>query len=130
MQQPSVPDIVAWVVFFAALIFSDDVAQAVGPYIVIIAAAMCGASFSVGRRDKTTRTGAALYFGRVAGLAMLITVALANVVNAYYPELEPRVTVAPIALVIGFADWPKVLAKVIQTLFAAMDLIRGKGGSR
>lgn len=126
---PSITDIVGLAVFVAAMIFSDEAAAVIGPYMVIVAAAMIGASFSVARRGKTSRLGAVVYFARVAGLAVLITGGLAAALAAYRPDLQPRVTIAPIALVIGFADWPKVLAKVVQMAFAFMDLVRGKGGT-
>ena len=129
MNQQPVLDIVGLFVFIAALIFSSEVAAVVGPYMVIVVAATLGASFKVARREKTTRTSAVLFFLRVVGMAVILTVALALVLNSYRPDLSPRVTVAPIALLIGFIDWPWALSKIVRGMFAALDLARGKGGT-
>ena len=129
MNQPPVVDIVGLFVFIAAMIFSNEVAAVVGPYMVIVVAATLGASFKVARREKTTRTSAVLFFLRVVGMAVILTVALALVLNSYRPDLSPRVTVAPIALLIGFIDWPWALSKIVRGMFAALDLARGKGGA-
>lgn len=130
MTQQPIADIVGLAVFIAALIFSSDVAAVVGPYMVIVVAATLGASFKVARREKSTRTSAVLFFLRVVGMAVLLTAALAAVLNSYRPDLSPRVTVAPIALLIGFIDWPWALSKIVRAIFAAIDLGRGgKGGA-
>jgi len=129
MNQQPVVDIVGLFVFIAAMIFSNEVAAVVGPYMVIVVAATLGASFKVARREKTTRTSAVLFFLRVVGMAVILTVALALVLNSYRPDLSPRVTVAPIALLIGFIDWPWALSKIVRGMFAALDLARGKGGA-
>lgn len=129
MNQQSIVDVVGLFVFIAAMIFSNEVAAVVGPYMVIVVAATLGASFKVARREKTTRASAVLFFLRVVGMAVILTVALALVLNSYRPDLSPRVTVAPIALLIGFIDWPWALTKIVRGMFAALDLARGKGGA-
>jgi len=129
MNQQPVLDIVGLFVFIAALIFSSEVASVVGPYMVIVVGATLGASFKVARREKTTRTSAVLFFLRVVGMAVFLTVVLALILNSYRPDLSPRVTVAPIAILIGFIDWPWALTKIIRGMFAALDLARGKGGA-
>ncbi|MDQ0040809.1 hypothetical protein [Variovorax boronicumulans] len=130
MSQQPIADIVGVAVFIAALLFSNEVAAVVGPYMVIVVAATLGASFKVARRDKTTRTSAILFFLRVVGMAVLFTSVLAAGLNAYRPELSPRLTVAPIALLIGFVDWPWALAKVVSVGFAALErVVGGKGGA-
>lgn len=128
MSQQPIADIVGLAVFIAALIFSNEVATVVGPYMVIVVAATLGASFKVARRDKSTRTSAVLFFLRVVGMAVILTVALAVALNSYRPDLSPRVTVAPIALLIGFIDWPWALSKVVGAIFSAIDLARGNKG--
>lgn len=128
MSQQPIADIVGLAVFIAALIFSTEVAAVVGPYMVIVVAATLGASFKVARRDKSTRTSAVLFFLRVVGMAVILTVALAVALNSYRPDLSPRVTVAPIALLIGFVDWPWALSKIVAAIFSAIDLARGGKG--
>jgi hypothetical protein len=127
-QQP-VMDVVGLFVFIAAMIFSSEVAVVVGPYMVIVVAATLGASFKVARREKSTRMSAVFFFMRVVGMAVILTVGIAVALNAYRPDLSPRVTVAPIALLIGFIDWPWALTKIVRGIFAAIDLARGKGGT-
>jgi len=130
MTQQPIADIVGLAVFIAALIFSSDVAAVIGPYMVIAVAAILGASFKVARREKTTRTSAILFFLRVVGMAVIFTSGVAAMLNVYRPDLSPRVTVAPIALLIGFIDWPATLSKVVQWGFSALDRVSGgKGGA-
>jgi hypothetical protein len=130
MTPQPIADIVALFTFIAALIFSAEVAAVVGPYMVIVIAATLGASFKVARREKSTRTSAALFFLRVVGMAVLFTSGLAAALNAYRPDLSPRVTVAPIALLIGFVDWPWALGKIVGWGFAALERVVGsKGGT-
>lgn len=129
MQQPSVTDIVGLFVFLAALIFSDEVAAVVAPYVVIIIASAVGASFALARRSTSLRTPAFWFFARQVGLAVLLTAATAAIVNAYRPDLSPRVTIAPISLLIGYMDWPWALQKIVRFLAGSLDLLRGKGGT-
>jgi len=130
MSNQPIADIVGLAIFIAAFIFSPAAAQVVGPYMVIVVAATIGASFKVARREKSSRWGAFWFFLRVVGLAVLLTAALAALLNAYRPDLEPRVTVAPIALLIGFLDWRVALSKVVAVLFSTLDRVGGgKGGA-
>ncbi|MFV0677888.1 hypothetical protein [Variovorax sp. tm] len=126
MNQQPLTDIVALAILIAATLFSHAVAEAVGPYLVIVVASAIGASFALARREKSTRGRALWFFTRVVGLAVLLTVGLAAAVSAYRPDLSPRVLLAPIALLIGFIGdgWPRLLAKAVQMLYALMDLAR------
>jgi len=126
MNQQPLTDIVTLAVLIAAAFFSRAMAEAVGPYLVILVASSIGASFALARREKSTRGRALWFFTRVVGLAVVLTVGLAAVANAYYPDLSPRVLLAPIALLIGFIGdgWPRLLAKAVQMLYALMDLAR------
>ena len=119
-------DFITLSIFIAAMLFSREAADVVGPYVAIIAAATIGASFALARREKTTRTGAAIFFARVVGLAVLLTVGLAQVVSAYYPAMQERLMLIPIALLVGFVgdDWPHVLEKVMSTILGLLDLFR------
>ena len=130
MPEKTITDIVGLFVFLAALIFSREVAGVVGPYLVIMIASSIGASFALARREKTARTSAVWFFFRQVGLAVLLTGTCAALVNTYRPDLLPRVTIAPIALLIGFADWPWVLGKVQRFVIGSLDLLRGKGGAQ
>lgn len=131
MNQSPITDVVGLFVFISALMFSAEVAAVVGPYILIALAAAVGASFSLARREKTTRLRAIGFFLRVVGLAILVTGLIAAATSAQHPGLSERVMLAPVALVVGFIgdDWPLYLGKVAKLAFAAVDLVRGKGGA-
>ena len=129
--QPSVTDAVGFGIFLASLVYAPNVAAVVGPYIVIVLAAVIGASFALKRREKTSRLSALWYFVRVAGLAVLITVSLAGIGSSYYSSLTERVLITPVALLIGAVgdDFPAVVRYFLNRLMAGVDLFRnGKGG--
>lgn len=131
MPQQSLTDVVGLFVFIAAIFFSPDVAAVIGPYMTIIIASSVGGSFALKRREKTSRRAAMWYFARVVGLAILLTVGAALVLQARYPQLAPRTTIAPIALLIGFIgdDWGSLLSRAKELVFSLLDLWRGgKGG--
>jgi uncharacterized membrane protein YiaA len=126
MTPQQTPDIIALLIFLGALIFGPEVAAVVGPYVAIIAAAALGASFALSRREKTTRTDAAKFFAQVVGLAVLITVGLTQVAQAYYPALHGQVLLVPVALIIGYIGdgWPGIFDAVIKKLLGALDFFR------
>lgn len=123
-QPPVIVDIVSLFVFIAAILFSNDVAAVLGPYLVIIIAATIGASFKVARKEKTSRTEALFFFSRVVGLAVILTAGFAWAANLYRPDIPVRVLIAPIALMIGYVDWPHLLTKVVGLIYGALDLLR------
>lgn len=106
-------DFIALLVFLGTLIFGNDVAAVVGPYVAIVAASALGASFALARREKTARSDAVKYFILVVGLAVMVTVGLAQLAQSYFPVLHERLILVPIALMIGFVgdDWPEILGK-------------------
>lgn len=126
----SVPDVIGLFVFIATLLFSSEVAAVIGPYMVIVIAASIGGSFALARREPGTRAEAVWFFFRVVGLAVLMTAGIAYLVAMWHPEFSPRLTIAPIALVLGYVEWPSLLAKIVRGIFAALDFSRGKGGTQ
>ena len=128
-SQPSVTDAVGFGIFLAGLVYAPNVAEVVGPYIVIVLASVIGASFALKRREKTTRLSALWYFLRVAGLAVLGTVSLASIGSSYYSSLTERVLITPVAFLIGAVgdDWPQLLRAIFRFMFRTIDLARGKG---
>lgn len=131
MSSQTTTDIVGLFVLIAAFVFNAEVASVVGPYMVIAVAATVGASFSVARRDKSTRLSAVWFFVKVVSLAILFTGGLAALAINYYPTLSDRVLLAPIALLVGFIGdgWPALLTKIVRFFIGMLDLARGKGGS-
>lgn len=130
-QSPSITDVVGLGIFLAGLVYSPEVASIVGPYLVIIVAAVVGASFALKRREKTTRLSALWYFMRVSGLAVIGTVSLAAMFSSYYDNLTERILIAPVALTIGAIgdDFPAVARWFLAKFLAGVDLFRGKGGT-
>ena len=123
--------IVAVCVYLASRLFGHEVAALVGPYVVILLASTIGASFSLARRDPTTRTAAALFFLRINGLALLVTVGIASIANSYHETWAVSALLAPIAFIVGFIgdNWPKVLGWAGRQAERFIDiLIKLKGG--
>ena len=133
MAQQPVADVVGLFTLIAAFAFSNEVAAVVGPYMVIVIASAIGASFALARRKRTTRGAALFFFVRVVGLAVVLTVGAATMASTYRPDLQERLLLAPIALVVGFIGdgWPAVLRKLISLFWVAVDASRGgKGGAQ
>lgn len=132
-QPLSITDVVGLCVFIATLLFSAEVAQVVGPYLVIITASAIGASFSLKRREKSTRTSALLFFLRVCGLATLLTVGVSAMVAGYHPSLSERVLLAPVAFIVGLVgdDWPSIAWWAKDKVNSLVDLlIKLRGGGQ
>jgi hypothetical protein len=133
MNQPNPIDVVSLFVLIAAYVFSREVADVVGPYMLIVLSAVCGAGYALRRREKTTRFSAALFFMRTSLLAVLLTVALARAVQLYLlPDWQQRWLLAPIALALGMAgdDWLRMLAWLWANKMTWLDVIiklRGLG---
>ena len=119
-------DFAAVVTFLAALVFSDDVAAIVGPYITIMAAASIGASFALARRTVGTRADGRMFFVRTVGLALMLTVALSQALAAYYPAFTERVALVPIALMLGYGgdEMPKLFAASWRKILSMVDVLR------
>ena len=118
MNNPPTYDFITLLIFLSALMFGNDVAAVVGPYVAIIAAAAIGASFALSRREKDARPRALLFFVRIVCLALLITVGLAQLAQAYAPTLNERLLLIPIALLVGYIgdEWTTLFDAVFQKL--------------
>lgn len=124
MNQQNPLELVSLFVLIAATVFSRQVAEVVGPYMVIILAAVCGAGYALRRREKTTRASAAWFFLRVTLLAVLLTVGLAQLVQVYLlQDWQQRWLLVPIALALGLAgdDWPAMAAWAWQNRLGWLD---------
>lgn len=126
----SLTDSVGLSILIVTAVFSPEVAQVVGPYVLIAAASVIGASLALARRPPSNRWGAVFYFLRVVGLAILLTVGISVWLSSRHPEFSERALLAPVALLIGFIgdSWPALLGKIVSSLYNFIDNIRGKGG--
>lgn len=104
-------DIVTVATTLAGLLFAPAVADAVGPYAVILLGAILGASISAGLRPPDARIGSFMHMCIWVGLALVLTVPASLIAIAYMPEgIEVRWVLGPVAIVIAGIGhrWPDV----------------------
>lgn len=132
MAATSVTDALGVSIVIAAAAFSPEVAQVVGPYLLIATASVLGASFSLARRPTSTRWGAVAYFAKLVGLALLSTVMLSALISSYYPQVSERSLLAPVAFLIGAIgpEWPNLLKGIVAAVFKTVDSYRSGGGTK
>lgn len=106
MTAPATPlDIVTVSIALATWVVGAEVAQIVGPYSVIIAGAIGGATWSASSRPRESRGAALRYVLWMVGLALIATVPLAELI-ARWTEIAPRWMFAPIAVIVAARpDW-------------------------
>lgn len=119
----TITDIVGLCALFASLLFKPEVASVVAPYLTIIIGSSVGAGFALKRREKLSRIGAIWYFSRVVGLALLVSIPIAIWLESKFPGLAVRITIAPIALLVGTVgdDWPELASKIKEMIFRLID---------
>jgi uncharacterized membrane protein YiaA len=133
VNQSGVTDVVGLFVFFSTIMFGREAAAIIGPYVVIVVTAAVGASFSLIRREKATRTNAVFFFLRVCGLATMVTVGLSALLAGAHPSLTERALLAPIAFLIGLVgdNWPEVIGWFARRSGRLLDvLVRMRGSDR
>jgi len=118
MTEP--PDIVSVLLaLFAGFFATQDMAQAIVPYMAIILAALAGAGISLshGGGEKMPMLAGLWYVGVRVLLAVTITIWLADWLNSFVPTMQPRKTMVPIALLIGCVrDWESVRRFIFRLL--------------
>lgn len=130
MTDRGIIDVIGLFVFISSVIFSADVAAIIGPYVAIVVAAAIGASFSLARRDQSSRVNALLFFLRVCGLAVLVAGAAAAFLSRVHPVLTERALLAPVAFAIGLIgeDWSDLRRWALE--YARDLFFRKRGGDR
>ena len=110
MNQGSITDVIGLFVLISTAVFSAEAAAIIGPYMAIVVAAAIGASFSLAKREKTTRMSALWFFLRVCGLAVVVAGGLSALLAKFHPVLTERALLAPVAFAIGLVgdDWGSV----------------------
>ena len=109
-------DLIALLVTLFALIASKEIAAILGPYAGIFLLACAGAAVSLsGTKETYTGSRAVWYVTWRAGVAVVVTVAIAELLQLVLPQLKPRYTVAPIAFLIGWIrDYNLVVAWFVE----------------
>ena len=96
-------DIVSVLIAIIAIIVSKEVAYLLGPYAAIIVLACAGASLALsGTEDDLNYGRAIIYIGVRVMLAIVLTVAIAELLENVIPWAKPRYTLVPLAFAIGW----------------------------
>ena len=101
MQEPV--DFVTLFIALFAMVTSLEVAHLVGPYAAIIVLAAAGAALALSTNKEEMRLIQAVWYICIRMiLAISLTVALAEFMQAIAPILKPRYTLIPVAFGIGW----------------------------
>lgn len=102
-QQPI--DIVTVAIALASWMLGAEAAAIVGPYTVILLAALGGAAWAASRTTGRTHWGTVLHMSGSIGLAVIATVPASELL-AQWAGLQARWTLAPAAVMIAARpDW-------------------------
>ncbi len=93
-------DIVTVSVALATAVFGSAAGQYVGPYAVIFLGAVLGSAWSASKRTPGTRIGTLTYMAILVGIALLITVPLAEAAGAWLGR-DSRWLLGPVAALVG-----------------------------
>lgn len=128
MSPSPLTDLVGLFVLIAAALFSNEAALIIGPYMLIIVMSTVGASWSLQRREKTTRLSALGFFLRVNGVAIGFTGLAAAIVTTYWPGLTERALLAPVALLIGAmgGNWSNFFQRFGELMLGLLGRVLGK----
>lgn len=104
-------DPVAVAVALITLLIGPKLATYVGPYVVIAAAGLTGAAFSLGRRNPEAKLGPLAFLSIMVLFSMLLTVGLTQALAMLWHPFGSSWMLAPVALVVGYVgdDWPDLM---------------------
>lgn len=112
-------DIVSVLIALIAFVVSKEVAHLVGPYAAIVVLACAGAALSLsGTEDELTYGRAVMYVGVRVMVAIVLTVAIAELMHGVVPWAKPKVTLIPLAFAIG---WIKDYGSIRSWLGGIVD---------
>lgn len=118
MTEQNSTDVLQLFTVFAASLFDTSIAAIIGPYLLIVFAAVTGACWSLGRRESKGGWNAFFYFIRILFTAVLLTSVIAQLVIKYVDITDVNLLIAPVALVIGVVgdEWLKVFAWLFEVI--------------
>jgi hypothetical protein len=93
-------DIVTLMIVLSSAVFGPDLAQAIGPYSVIILSAIGGAAWSATGIEQATRMRTLRHMATMVGLALIGAVPVAEIL-ARVTDIEVRWTLGPVAAAIA-----------------------------
>jgi hypothetical protein len=105
-------DVVALLVALLAYVTSREVAHLLGPYAAIIVSASAGSALSLSATEKVMARWwqPMSYIVIRVGVAMVLTVAIAELAHSQMPELQTRSLLVPLAFGIGWmSDYNAVM---------------------
>lgn len=98
-------DIVTLAIALVTLLTGPELAALIGPYSVILLAAIGGAAWSATNMPEGTRMGTVKHMASMVGLALILTVPMAEAL-ARVAGIEARWMLGPVAAVIAARpDW-------------------------
>lgn len=96
-------DIITLLVALLALVTSREIAHTVSPYAAIMVLACAGAALSLSGNEKPMTTlQASVYVSVRVGVAIVLTVSIAEGLQLIAPWAKPRYTLIPLAFAIGW----------------------------
>lgn len=121
-------DIFQLFAIFAASLFDSNVAEVMSPYLLIIFAAVTGASWSLIKRESQGKWNSFFYFMRIAFTAILLTTLIATLISNYVSIVNAELLIAPVALLIGVVgdDWIKAFTWILNVVKNAANSIVNK----
>ena len=128
MNEQNISDVMQLFVVFASSLFDASIAEVIGPYLLIVFAAVTGACWSLGKRESKGGWHAFFYFIRIVFTAILLTSVIAHLVTRYFNVSDVDLLIAPVALVIGVVgdDWLKAFSWLLDVIKKAVNKIVNK----
>lgn len=105
MNPTPTPDLtpVGLVTVFASAVFGVNAALVIGPYVVILLAAILGSGGMIMQRDGDSNTRAFAYFLGAIGFSLMFTVPLAIGLAALWEPLQENWLYAPISAGLAYS---------------------------
>lgn len=108
----------SFVVSFVAFFVGQQLANLIGPYMLILVCALAGAQVALGRRDPNKKPAGWAFVSVVVAGAFAGTWIVSSIIAHYFSDSigDPHTLFAPVAFIFGFVglDWDEVLTWVLD----------------